>query len=280
MECITKKLIWPHRSVEWCDLNEETPVLVPCGKCPSCLTNKRSEWIFRLQQEWKHSTSAKFITLTYDEQHNPGELRKEDLQKFMKRLRKHEKSKGIRYYACGEYGTKYGRPHYHIILFNSALYNHSYITRAWCDIKGNPIGIVHVGKVSLASIAYVTKYVVQPGTMEGRSKPFALMSRKYGIGGKYLTDAMMAWHREDLRNYAISDGQKVRLPRFYKDKIFYGRHKLLNDQKTKAYVIEQARKEQEYWETEFGSQWAEQKKLAVLQQQSLVKSKVEFSQTF
>lgn len=55
-------------------------------------------------------------------------LRKYDLQKFFKRLRKYfddEKRKygipfgKIRYYAVGEYGPKHFRPHYHIILWTS-----------------------------------------------------------------------------------------------------------------------------------------------------------------
>lgn len=44
-------------------------------------------------------------------------LHLEHLQKFFKRLRK-KFGEGIRYFACGEYGSKNGRPHYHALLFN------------------------------------------------------------------------------------------------------------------------------------------------------------------
>ena len=40
----------------------------------------------------------------------------------MKRLRKKKganQNQPIRYYQCGEYGDKFGRPHYHAILFNT-----------------------------------------------------------------------------------------------------------------------------------------------------------------
>lgn len=279
MDCIAPKLIWPHRSIEWCDANEEKPVSVRCGKCVPCLVAKRNDWSFRLYQEWRHSTSAHFITLTYDEKHYPGQLQKRDLQLFFKRLRKHDKAPNIRYFAVGEYGTNYGRAHYHALVFNTSTPN-AY-AKAWQDSKGKPIGIVHVGKVSAASCAYVTKYVIQsdvPG--DGREKPFTLMSRKYGIGGKYLTDIMCSWHREDNRNYAIYEGQKIHLPRFYKDKIFYGKKKEELSKASQLQAIEAKEKERKELEKIFGSQWAEKKREAVEAEISRVKQKVKFTQTF
>lgn len=61
-----------------------------------------------------------FITLTYSEKNIPENmsLEKSHLQKFFKRLRKQLTSK-VRYFAVGEYGTKKGRPHYHVILFTN-----------------------------------------------------------------------------------------------------------------------------------------------------------------
>lgn len=45
-----------------------------------------------------------------------------DIQLFMKRLRRydeyHNSNKSIRFYAGGEHGTKKGRPHWHMILYN------------------------------------------------------------------------------------------------------------------------------------------------------------------
>ena len=96
---------------------------VPCGKCNFCLESRRAEWSFRLRQELKVSTSAHFLTLTYEDQKLPrtadglGTLLKSDLQKFFKRLRKESVNK-LRYYAVGEYGTNTERPHYHALLFN------------------------------------------------------------------------------------------------------------------------------------------------------------------
>jgi len=53
----------------------------------------------------------------------------------------------------------------------------------------------------------------------GRTSPFAVMSRRPGIGTQYLTAAMRDWHKSERKNYMLMDGQKRHLPKFYKDKI-------------------------------------------------------------
>lgn len=145
--------------------------VVPCGKCNFCLQTKRADWTFRLQQELKISSSAFFLTLTYDNDNIPfssagvPELRKRDCQLFMKRLRK-ENSKSLRYYTVGEYGTVTSRPHYHSILFNLDLQMVSQLPKIWS------LGHVHVGDVKTASIHYVTKYVInRVGEFENREPP-------------------------------------------------------------------------------------------------------------
>lgn len=219
-------MIYPHRSVDWSDRNEEYPISVPCGKCLVCLSSKRSEWILRLEQEFKFSSGAMFVTLTFDRRHYPsnGSISKRDIQLYLKRLRKAIFQKDgqvrIRYFAVGEYGGKTGRAHYHILLFNCDC--ESAVRSAWVDSKGQSIGMVHIGQVTQASIAYCTKYIVQPASeVDGILSPFRLMSRAYGIGGMYLSDAMVAWHRDGAKNYVMRDGVKCRLPRFYKSKIWY-----------------------------------------------------------
>lgn len=207
MRCPSPRFVWPQGKV----------IAVPCGKCLFCLQNKRNDWAMRLMQEHRYSDGAMFITLTYNEKFRPEHgVSKRHLQLFLKRLRK--KVSHLRYYAVGEYGTKTLRPHYHAILFNCS--DDAFVRAAW-SLNGRAIGIVDIGKVNEASIRYVTKYVIQKGNvLEGQNPPFALMSRGYGLGGRYLSDAMVAWHREDDRMYTIQYGQKNRLPRFYKDKIW------------------------------------------------------------
>lgn len=205
---------------------------VPCGKCLACLNSKRNDWAFRLQQEHKASQGACFITLTYHPKFVPDGLNKKHIQDYMKRLRKAYGQK-LRYFCVGEYGTKNGRPHYHIILFN---YDESEkgnriswaISKAWriksrTTKKFETLGIVDIRPLNEARIMYATKYIIQCGHDKDytKSKPFMLCSRAYGLGLDYLSDNMASWHRRNRANYTLVYGQKRRLPRYYKEKIWY-----------------------------------------------------------
>jgi hypothetical protein len=215
--------------------NEKTKKtqLVACSKCYNCLQRKRAHWSFRIHQELKNSNSAKFITLTYDDDHLPvtedGEitLNKRHLQLFLKKLRKIDKSGDIpiRFFATGEYGTLKDRPHYHLILFNLDINKKELVKNlsyAWTDHEtdGQIRGYIDIGNVSTESIHYVTKYLMDSPHQHNdtRAKPFNTMSRKPGIGSNYLINAKM--HRSNNQFYAMYNGQKVDLPRYYKDKIF------------------------------------------------------------
>ena len=218
MRCPNPNFVWPNGKV----------IAVPCGKCLPCLSNKRVDWSARLMQEYRVSSSAYFVTLTYSDRFLPDcGVVKRHLQLYMKRLRKLSKNR-LRYYAVGEYGSKTLRPHYHAIIFNSS---EKAIRDAWSLLdkktgKSVAVGIVHVGKVTEASVSYTLKYIVQRGgiadvpNVDHLNSPFALMSRGYGLGLNYLTDEMLAWHRSGERVYMMQYGEKHRLPRFYKDKIW------------------------------------------------------------
>lgn len=193
-------------------------ICVPCGKCPFCAATRRADWATRLEYEARLHLSKKFITLTYANPHlrwNRGvpQLCKRDLQLFFKRVRK--AGSRIRYYAVGEYGSKTFRPHYHVILFGDV--SDELIRSAW------PLGQVHIGTVTQASIQYTLGYIVHAKHwkhLKDRVPAFSLMSRKPGLGSNYLTPAMREWHKSDRKNYVIIDGRKRHLPRFYKTKIF------------------------------------------------------------
>lgn len=201
-------------------------IKVPCGRCMNCKQGRGREWIFRLKQEMKVSTSAFFVTLTYDdgnivctEQGTPT-LWKYDLWKYFKEVRRSMEEK-LRYFACGEYGTKTKRPHYHAIIFNAE--------KDTIEEKWNK-GIVHVGEVTEDSIAYTTKYVLKQNEEwekykvekdPGFHRQFNCMSK--GIGKNYFEDPqVIKYHKENLDKPWLEDekGFKYPIPRYYKKNIF------------------------------------------------------------
>lgn len=192
-------------------------MVVPCGKCAFCAATRRSDWSTRLEYEARLHLTKKFVTLTYANPHltwhnGVPQLNKRDLQLWFKRVRKG--GARVRYYAVGEYGSKTFRPHYHVILFGEV--SDADIRAAW------PLGQVHIGNVTQASIQYTLGYLVNKNWkhVTRRVRPFSLMSLKPGLGSNYLSKAMIAWHRSDRKNYVLLDGVKRHLPRYYKTKIF------------------------------------------------------------
>lgn len=194
---------------------------VPCGKCYGCLINKQEDWVNRMLQEVKGSPSSYFITLTYEDDKIPCNcygltLKKKDLQDFMKRLRKHY-GKSLRFFACGEYGSRTIRPHYHACIFLSDLISleafDEVVHKAWT------LGWTSTSSISQSRMAYCAKYIVKGAKYpEHSQKPFVLMSRRPGIGAVYLDDA--AVHDYHMNHpFMVKDGHRTRLPRYYRDKI-------------------------------------------------------------
>lgn len=198
--------------------------LVPCGKCYPCLQKRRNDWIFRIQQEIKVSTSCYFVTLTYedgslprDDNDNPT-VSKRDVQLFLKRLRKSISPYKIRYFLVSEYGGKTFRPHYHMILFN---YPHDKrdvtndIKLAW------NMGFISVSPITPQRVAYVTKYCMQNTYLPDMlKKTFMLCSRRPAIGSNYISDATKNFHKENLETTVRMNGYRHSLPKYYIEKIF------------------------------------------------------------
>lgn len=198
---------------------EKGGIFAPCGRCIECLKTKQGDWSFRLKKELKGAKTAYFITLTYNDEYQPrdGNLKKEHLQNFFKRLRYYNEM-NFKYYAVGEYGSETYRPHYHAIIFN--LQDVNTIEKAWKK-EGNQIGFVHVGTVTSDSIAYVTKYIINKDVYTEKNwihqLPFAVMSKNLGLS--YIRENWK-WHKSELKNYVMDNGYKKHMPRYYADKIF------------------------------------------------------------
>lgn len=202
-------------------------VPVPCGRCPPCKIRRVNSWVFRLQQEQMRSITSHFITLTYDTQHVPitnngfMTLCKEDLQKYFKRLRKLEPLP-LKYYAVGEYGSTYKRPHYHAIVFN--VQNDENFYNAW-SLNGVNFGTVHVGNVTSDSMAYCMKYIDKKSVIpmhkrDDRLREFPLMSKK--LGDNFISEKIKKYYHDDLGRMFVTntDGFRLAMPKYYREKIF------------------------------------------------------------
>lgn len=200
---------------------------VPCGKCLGCKQDKGRQWATRCMHEARMWKDNWFLTLTYEDEHLPagGTLVKRDLQLFMKRLRK-QKGSGVRFFACGEYGETYGRPHYHVLLFNchiadcvcvgkngrgELLYSSADIMELWGK------GLVVLGTVTYASANYVARYLAKQVKAnghygEGKIAEFAVMSRRPGLGRRYYEK-----FGQEVRDHdnVIVDSRAQRVPRYY-----------------------------------------------------------------
>jgi len=159
-----------------------------------------------------------------------------DLQLFWKRLRKFYPA---RYLACGEYGERLGRPHYHAIVFgvrfedlqpwrkSSAgfqLYRSRILELLW------PHGSCEVGDVTFESAAYVARYAmkkqkgrgatklreivdVTTGEIFTREHEFLRMSLKPGIAAEWYEKFASDVYPDGV---VVSRGGVVRkAPKFY-----------------------------------------------------------------
>lgn len=174
-----------------------------------------------------------FVTLTYDDEHLPagGSLVLEHFQKFMRSLRRAVRPRKVRFYHAGEYGSQFGRPHYHAILFgfdfadkvylrergSHVVWSSSLLGRCW------PHGCCELGSVSYESAAYVAGYVVgtsgkgvlgvnADGVVCELKREYSTMSRRPGIAGDWFKRFGREVYPADG---VVVDGKLRKPPRYY-----------------------------------------------------------------
>lgn len=138
-------------------------------------------WSLRLLVEARYHTYARFLTLTYAETFRPPVLQKRDIQLFLKRLRKGFPA-SIRFFCCGEYGTRTNRPHWHLIIYTSRLPDR--LSLGLITLKEWPFGFTHVGELNVKSAMYAAKYSLKSYADGQRS--CVTMSRRPGLGKEYF----------------------------------------------------------------------------------------------
>ncbi len=263
--------------------------LIPCGQCIGCRLEYSRQWAMRCTLEALQHECNYFLTLTYDELSVPtnpfsvgcdpdtGEvireghshpLRPEHLTKFMKDLREYWRTHlghdGIRFFACGEYGGKTGRPHFHIILFNcpildmtlykrnfqdKPLYNSPTIDKLWKK------GYCVIAECNFDTCAYVARYIMKKQTGDHKvmydimdlTPEFTRMSRMPGIGRTYYDQNSGKIYKYDQITIVGSKGQTLQpCPPKYFDRIYADEEpedfeRIKNDRLLKMAVSERSR---------------------------------------
>lgn len=236
---------------------EQLPLfnVVPCGKCILCSESQIIDWKTRCIAETAYSkTPPVFITLTFKEVPVDG-VAKRDIQLFMKRLRKdietaRPDNPPIRYIACGEYGRRKGRPHYHLNIWNLPRFKRvqdlvAYIEHLWHTGENSyNKGFVYVTiidgvhnkkdkykarKNDVASVVgYICKYLRKdcPNKLNFKNPAFFLASRRGGIGYQHR-DKMQEFYQQhpEITNIKILDPfsgtiYEANLPAYYKRTYF------------------------------------------------------------
>jgi len=216
----------------------------PCGKCVGCRLTYSKQMALRCMHESQMHADSCFVTLTFDDEHLPvdSDLDVRHVQLFMKRLRK-KYGIGIRHFFAGEYGGKFGRPHYHGLLFGvdfmdkklvtermgNRIYESTSLSQLW------PFGFHSIGDVTMASAAYVARYCMKKvgvdydyhrQIIDGRSvkyqtnkksgecrvAEFTLMSRRPGIGFSWFEKYFSDVYPDD---FVVMNGVKNRPPKYY-----------------------------------------------------------------
>lgn len=192
---------------------------VSCRKCEECVSVRRSQWCFRVLQETEHSFDSIFLTLTYNDDHLPDDksVSVRDVQLFFKRLRRNMRlwypdfdyeKYPLRYFLVSEYGGQYGRPHYHLILWNCPC-NWYQIEKCWNN------GFIKIGDTTPKSVQYCLKYfAIKEKAPKGRRPNFCCMSKN--IGHQWLSDNLSY-----VKSYVCMPGlgYKIPLPKYYKDRL-------------------------------------------------------------
>lgn len=218
---------------------EDTRILwveVPCGQCIECRKSKARDWQVRLLEEIKETRYNYFITLTFDPI-QLGKLKGQThlsecnaicavaVRRSLERFRK-DKKHSLKHWLVtelGHEGTK--RIHMHGLLlsdeplvFEGTKEDHMFKWKYW------KYGHVYVGDyVNAKTVNYIVKYITKIDTENKGFVGQVLCSP--GIGKSWLEKASemklyKATNGKILDTYVTANGAKIKLPKYYKNKLY------------------------------------------------------------
>lgn len=226
---------------------------IPCGKCIGCKLDYSRDYAVRsyhelhMLRELYGVQKASFLTLTFSDdallyRDKGRSLDKLAFRQWIKRFRqqvyRYYGIDNIKIMACGEYGKKFMRPHYHMIIYgfdfpdkyrfmmrnNNIYYRSPFVESLWKSPGfDGQYGWCVIGEATLESSAYVARYIT--GKFDGsfaidkykdKEKEFLLTPRKEGLGLSYLKK----YYKDIFNHGCIRYSDKFApIPRYYKNRL-------------------------------------------------------------
>lgn len=224
-----------------------------CGNCIECRKQKARDWQVRLHEEIKTNPVATFVTLTFSNESIqeitgmprtktwPGvqdlkgyeldnAIAKRGVRLFLENWRK-KTGKSVRHWLITELGHNGTENiHLHGIIWSN---NIELIRKTWRwgwiyprskeESKQN--------YVNSRTINYIIKYVTKIDAKHKTYKQEILASHKPGIGHSYTTSINsknnIFNYEKTKEYYQLPNGQKVSLPKYYKNKLYTDEEKEL-----------------------------------------------------
>lgn len=157
---------------------------VACRDCDLCRDNRKNDFVGRCIAEKRSSKLTLTLTLTYSgDGPESAVLRYTDVQAFIRAIR--DAGFPVRYICCGEYGTKKGRAHWHIILFFPGRHPKVPAFDRRVSWKYWPHGFVYFQQPDYRGFKYVVKYALKPSDVDGWTKAVT-MSKKPPLGHAFF----------------------------------------------------------------------------------------------
>nr|WP_316650683.1 hypothetical protein [uncultured Gellertiella sp.] len=196
---------------------------VACRECWQCRETKIDDWVGRNIAESKFAKAAHVVTLTYGQDDKTGDrdhirsavLTYSDVQKYLKYLR----SDGypVRYFVVGEYGSKKGRAHWHIILYwQGPVPEHkireNFLQKHW------PHGWSYWDKCTSEAVRYACKYILKDPADHEKQGWGPMPSKKPPLGDAYFRDLAQRYVDQGLapQHLRYSFPEVRRIPNGYR----------------------------------------------------------------
>lgn len=204
-------------------LGDDAHAAFPCGHCISCRIQRSQEWAIRLTHESLYWDSILFATYTYDPDHLPpgGSLDKKRFMAAMKTLRERFRRKGrtFRYYAVGEYGDLYGRPHVHAILYGVNVDDFKPLPAIYGKFTADywPEGFVDLKPFASGRALYIAGYIQKKQFGKGAAEAYGAREAPWLLPSKRLGRQWALDHRKQIEadECIYFKGRRHGVPRYY-----------------------------------------------------------------